>query len=116
MIRRPPRSTLFPYTTLFRSLELVHHFTSAGMQQQAIETAVQAAELAVARGAPREAERVLTRLLRAYAVPPGSRLRLLLAHSLIAAGPDHAGLEALPGGGPPPQPPPHPPPRGPRPA
>src|SRR3712207_8296360 len=28
MIRRPPRSTLFPYTTLFRSLlalELVHH-------------------------------------------------------------------------------------------
>src|SRR2546427_5236351 len=27
MIRRPPRSTLFPYTTLFRSL-----FISAGMQ------------------------------------------------------------------------------------
>src|SRR2546427_7141200 len=24
MIRRPPRSTLFPYTTLFRSLALVH--------------------------------------------------------------------------------------------
>src|SRR5437867_7123970 len=24
MIRRPPRSTLFPYTTLFRSLRLVH--------------------------------------------------------------------------------------------
>src|SRR2546422_2505938 len=24
MIRRPPRSTLFPYTTLFRSLELGH--------------------------------------------------------------------------------------------
>src|SRR2546427_6504693 len=23
MIRRPPRSTLFPYTTLFRSLEIV---------------------------------------------------------------------------------------------
>src|SRR5256885_6789171 len=26
MIRRPPRSTLFPYTTLFRSLELLHEF------------------------------------------------------------------------------------------
>src|SRR3712207_8700908 len=28
MIRRPPRSTLFPYTTLFRSAchELAHHF------------------------------------------------------------------------------------------
>src|SRR3989442_10616279 len=25
MIRRPPRSTLFPYTTLFRSIERVHH-------------------------------------------------------------------------------------------
>src|SRR3712207_7220404 len=25
MIRRPPRSTLFPYTTLFRSLLLGHH-------------------------------------------------------------------------------------------
>src|SRR5438309_7835971 len=25
MIRRPPRSTLFPYTTLFRSLILHHH-------------------------------------------------------------------------------------------
>src|SRR3712207_8573595 len=24
MIRRPPRSTLFPYTTLFRSAEVVH--------------------------------------------------------------------------------------------
>src|SRR2546426_10125158 len=24
MIRRPPRSTLFPYTTLFRSLELLY--------------------------------------------------------------------------------------------
>src|ERR1039458_7364694 len=25
MIRRPPRSTLFPYTTLFRSPHLLHH-------------------------------------------------------------------------------------------
>src|SRR3712207_7294087 len=24
MIRRPPRSTLFPYTTLFRSVEMAH--------------------------------------------------------------------------------------------
>src|SRR2546422_8163152 len=26
MIRRPPRSTLFPYTTLFRSRRLAHRF------------------------------------------------------------------------------------------
>src|SRR3712207_7044625 len=28
MIRRPPRSTLFPYTTLFRSRELLRHGTA----------------------------------------------------------------------------------------
>src|SRR5256885_5260629 len=33
MIRRPPRSTLFPYTTLFRSLEKVREeFTDMGQQ------------------------------------------------------------------------------------
>src|SRR5256885_12302129 len=30
MIRRPPRSTLFPYTTLFRSREDVAHDTALG--------------------------------------------------------------------------------------
>src|SRR3989442_7515576 len=30
MIRRPPRSTLFPYTTLFRS-NLPYHFVAEGM-------------------------------------------------------------------------------------
>src|SRR2546429_6645539 len=30
MIRRPPRSTLFPYTTLFRSVPVESHFTLAG--------------------------------------------------------------------------------------
>src|SRR5207302_5822715 len=32
-MRRPPRSTLFPYTTLFRSQELIHgpfHYPSGG--------------------------------------------------------------------------------------
>src|SRR5258708_26567140 len=29
MIRRPPRSTLFPYTTLFRSVAHRHHFIAA---------------------------------------------------------------------------------------
>src|SRR5258707_10140631 len=28
MIRRPPRSTLFPYTTLFRSLDAVDYYES----------------------------------------------------------------------------------------
>src|SRR5256885_10134847 len=30
MIRRPPRSTLFPYTTLFRSVTYDHHLEEAG--------------------------------------------------------------------------------------
>src|SRR2546421_10606509 len=30
MIRRPPRSTLFPYTTLFRSLEQKRYFRHTG--------------------------------------------------------------------------------------
>src|SRR3712207_8285678 len=31
MIRRPPRSTLFPYTTLFRSLGFITMFTLGGI-------------------------------------------------------------------------------------
>src|SRR3989441_4754379 len=30
MIRRPPRSTLFPYTTLFRSTDPIPHFKPGG--------------------------------------------------------------------------------------
>src|SRR2546430_6778815 len=30
MIRRPPRSTLFPYTTLFRSYELTYELDTVG--------------------------------------------------------------------------------------
>src|SRR3712207_9565886 len=30
MIRRPPRSTLFPYTTLFRSQEAINAYNGAG--------------------------------------------------------------------------------------
>src|SRR3989442_9193933 len=48
MIRRPPRSTLFPYTTLFRSADIAmyrskatgkarHSIFDSGMKQQAME-------------------------------------------------------------------------------
>src|SRR2546425_5099720 len=33
MIRRPPRSTLFPYTTLFRSLCEAHHSAAPGRER-----------------------------------------------------------------------------------
>src|SRR5258708_38071992 len=34
MIRRPPRSTLFPYTTLFRSIPVVHESPGVGADLQ----------------------------------------------------------------------------------
>src|SRR5260370_28322345 len=36
MIRRPPRSTLFPYTTLFRSLEFFKHQPPIARQLQTL--------------------------------------------------------------------------------
>src|SRR2546426_8859990 len=37
MIRRPPRSTLFPYTTLFRSLDVFEREVVAGEVEQRVE-------------------------------------------------------------------------------
>src|SRR5260370_1304793 len=38
MIRRPPRSTLFPYTTLFRSLSQTAVLSGASLALQSLET------------------------------------------------------------------------------
>ena len=55
MIRRPPRSTLFPYTTLFRSLmskdkeiksiKLVWHFLQHGIKVESVRTNEQLRDL-----------------------------------------------------------------------
>src|SRR5689334_24384305 len=53
MIRRPPRSTLFPYTTLFRSRrvrvaqEKLAHFLARQAVQEAVEAQAPAAALQV---------------------------------------------------------------------
>src|SRR2546430_12621384 len=55
MIRRPPRSTLFPYTTLFRSLNSGFHLaylTGAGLVLVAIAVAVSFLRARVPEGAP----------------------------------------------------------------
>src|SRR2546429_8349825 len=39
MIRRPPRSTLFPYTTLFRSLLSLRRVDDLGMELDRVELA-----------------------------------------------------------------------------
>src|SRR3989454_11145614 len=38
MIRRPPRSTLFPYTTLFRSKVVKHYIAEAPLRTSALRT------------------------------------------------------------------------------
>src|SRR3712207_8272458 len=52
MIRRPPRSTLFPYTTLFRSHRVLVHQVEEGRQP------VDRVQLAGQRGGQVEAEAV----------------------------------------------------------
>src|SRR2546421_6186639 len=49
MIRRPPRSTLFPYTTLFRSQRAEHLHTRGEVQEVADEKHAQQVERRVAR-------------------------------------------------------------------
>src|SRR5438270_6390134 len=45
MIRRPPRSTLFPYTTLFRSRTLFQAGVASGAGSSALSTTMRAATL-----------------------------------------------------------------------
>src|SRR6266849_7476314 len=44
MIRRPPRSTLFPYTTLFRSLELANVARPVVAHQQLLRLGLERSE------------------------------------------------------------------------
>src|SRR2546430_8677173 len=37
MIRRPPRSTLFPYTTLFRSLQVAEKLAADGISAEVLD-------------------------------------------------------------------------------
>src|SRR3712207_7592194 len=46
MIRRPPRSTLFPYTTLFRSSEVVKKKREAEEKEQRLQLLFKKEELA----------------------------------------------------------------------
>src|SRR5438034_8153778 len=47
MIRRPPRSTLFPYTTLFRSVEEINADRQAFAQKMTDEAAVDLRKMGV---------------------------------------------------------------------
>src|SRR2546426_4906501 len=69
MIRRPPRSTLFPYTTLFRSLELLRRLEWRRFEE--LCTAYYEAlgfTTTQARTAPRSGDRKSTRLNSSHLV------------------------------------------------
>src|SRR5260221_3626324 len=73
MIRRPPRSTLFPYTTLFRSVDLVLHEGDEGGDDDGGSThqdggGLVAEGLAAAGGQDDEGDRKSTRLNSSHTV------------------------------------------------
>src|SRR5256886_14394712 len=107
MIRRPPRSTLFPYTTLFRSEDFLGDLAGDGLIGDALEESGQARR----RQPPRADLEVLAVERRSELShdPVGRELRLALelAHHFLvirgelAAGGEHArvvGRQPVPGG------------------
>src|SRR3989442_9571421 len=56
MIRRPPRSTLFPYTTLFRSLLQLRKVTMDNIVEARLIFEPEAARLAAQRAEPEDLE------------------------------------------------------------
>src|SRR2546423_8779348 len=92
MIRRPPRSTLFPYTTLFRS-----HVAGAARITAAELEAIAVPEVLIAGAVDDDSARVVVRSEEhtselqslAYLV---CRLLLEKKKSLLADGPAHAAL------------------------
>src|SRR3712207_8568715 len=68
MIRRPPRSTLFPYTTLFRSVVAAAAFHAVGAKAAVEQIVAEAADEAIrAAGAVQAIDRKSTRLNSSHA-------------------------------------------------
>src|SRR3989449_11154578 len=78
MIRRPPRSTLFPYTTLFRSLDRLLAMTQEPALLEAID------RVASALTDPAMLQRMVARLGEPR-VPPDERESLVAAVGALAA-------------------------------
>src|SRR3712207_8505160 len=87
MIRRPPRSTLFPYTTLFRSHPVVHEaFFPSGSDDFAVEAARPEDGPAIEAISATFESPEATALLRAWwaAVPDRKSTRLNSSHANIS--------------------------------
>src|SRR3712207_1460631 len=91
MIRRPPRSTLFPYTTLFRSSRvtgrpIVDHAEDPDLVDGGVMHDGRVASILGLRGVPAEAEEV--QVARDIALARATGGRLHLAHVSTAAAVD----------------------------
>src|SRR3712207_8249286 len=83
MIRRPPRSTLFPYTTLFRSdLDVLLHRSARILGVELTDDG--SAEIAGrSRGTPRIANRLLRRVRDFAEVEADGRVTLAVARAAL---------------------------------
>src|SRR2546426_7748746 len=90
MIRRPPRSTLFPYTTLFRSLIAAVHAVREGesvLDPAVLKDALARAERRPPAAATLEVEpltRIETEVLRLLAAGDRKSTRLNSSHLVIS--------------------------------
>src|SRR3712207_8433947 len=89
MIRRPPRSTLFPYTTLFRSMRGIVEVRR--MPAEAAGSAAQA-DGGPAHGAPEERRYALERLPVALAPGDGVDVRLVADRKSTRLNSSHANI------------------------
>lgn len=81
--------------TFARTLEASHHFLKAGMLGQAIDLVSKGTEVALAQGAPREAERAIQAVLAQVSAEEHPVLQLRLAMALNAEGRYREALDAL---------------------
>src|SRR2546425_6168109 len=67
MIRRPPRSTLFPYTTLFRSIDLANREDSGLLQVERILPGIEGIGFCYLSDTDVVRHRLVRDIIRAYA-------------------------------------------------
>src|SRR5690242_21206761 len=92
MIRRPPRSTLFPYTTLFRSVEVAGHLelgTAAAVERG--DAAADAVESEIADGDRKSTRLNSSHMSISYAVfclkKKKNNLTIIITYLLIIQNP-----------------------------
>src|SRR3989475_9687597 len=89
MIRRPPRSTLFPYTTLFRSVLGMMHGLQSALREKILGASPHLRVLAYGEGLRLDDwERVLAQVRRTPGVEAAAPF--VLTQGLVSAGHDYA--------------------------